>query len=584
MRLRRQPVRVERPAPQQTSRSAEAALTPGAVQQLQRAIGNRAVGQLMRRAAAGRTPSGTAVVQRVGGEKIGFDLTASTDATITAGQTLLLAQWRQLRQTEHALKVGAEKTDVDLGAQELIASRTRDKARAAYKIANPTANRGTLKTAGLAVIPPGRTGGGFTKYYFNTLTGRHRGQQLTLLKTAPAFVDGRLTVDDMTGVIQYRPGTTLSYVTIGTLKQGDDAFAVKTAATATRRNVLEKRGVSTDLTNEAKEYVEDTRGVVTRRYAYVEKNYWQMMEFFMTNRHEGRFQSFMKAAGEPNPDLFEARQPEVDIVRGQASPSTTGRLTKKQLAVAHQKLGSGPQQRGVSLASTPKVGVTYVNTGENFRTADGFRLKVDLALIPPYPGGPLLINHYSHGGVSDKPTKYDTTRERSDPSTYPYKESALHARELYLEYLKPEWVVAIESHPTVANPGTTIDRTTPLGTATSLFGLGKSQFGGAQFEAGFNEGLGSATNSSPGNQNHTNGFKHARSFVLGWTAGNAAHTSVGASDATAAAAVHVTVPQYVYDQSMAAKPPAGEYDIYRLGYLHGRSGAALITTGANLPH
>jgi hypothetical protein len=588
MRLRQQPVRVERlTPPQQTNRSANVALTPSAVQHLQRTIGNRAVGQLLRRAAVGRTSSRT--VQRVGGEKLGFDMTATADPTITAGQDLLVAQWRQIRQTEHDLKVGPEKTDVELGAQELIASRARDKERADYRRTHPgAATRSDLTTAGLPVIPRGRTAAvGFTKYYYATLTGRNRTQQVTLLKTAPAFVDARLTIDDATGTIQYRPDTAQPYVTIGTLKKGAEAFTVKTAVTATsatRRDVLEKRGVSTDLSNDAKEYVKDTRGVLTRRYAYVEKNYWQMMEFFMTNRHEGRFQSFMKAAGEANPDPFEARQPEVDIVRGQAVASTTGTLTKKQLAVAHQKLGSGPQQRGVSLASTPKVGATYVNTGENFRTARGFRLKIDLALIPPRPPGPLLINHYSHGGVIDKPTKYDTTRERDEPSKYPYLESSLHARELYLEYLKPEWVVAIESHPTVTGPSTTIDLNSPLGTETSLFQLGKSRFGGAPFERGFNEGLGTDTNSSPGDQNHTDGFNHARSFVRGWTAGHDVHTRVGANDATVAATANITVPQYVYDQSMAVKPPRGDYDVYRMGYLQGRSGVALIAAGANLPH
>ncbi len=530
--------------------------------------------------------SGKALVQRVGGEKIGFDLTATTDATIKAGQALLVAQWRQVRQTEHDLKVGAEKIDVEAGAQELIAHRARQKARDEYRTTNPATTRSALNTA-LPVIPAGRTDGAFSKYYYDKLTGRTRTQQLTLLKTGSAFVDARLTIDDATGIIQYRPDDTQPYVTIGTLTKGADTFNVKTAATgtsATRRDVLEKQGVGTDLSNEAKEYVKDARGVLTRRYAYVEKNYWQMMEFFMTNRHEGRFQSFMKAAGEANPDLFEARQPEVDIVRGQALASRTGRLTKKQLAVAHQKLGSGPQQRGVSLASTPKVGATYVNTGENFRTARGFRLKIDLALIPPPPAGPLLINHYSRGGVIDKPTKYDTTRERGKTSKYPYLESSLHARELYLEYLNPEWVVAIESHPTLTGPSTTTDLTSPLGTATSLFQLGKSQFGGAAFERGFDEGLRTALNSLPGDQNHTDGFNHAKSFVLGWTAGNLEHTNVGANDATAAAAAGITVPQYVYDQSMAVDLPTGEYDIYRVGYLQGRSGVAQIAAGANLPH
>ncbi len=583
MSLRQQSVRVRRATPQQQAiRSADAALSPSAVQRLQRTIGNRAVGQVLRQAAVGRTSPGTSPVQRVGGEKIGFSLTAAADATIKEGQDLLLAQWRKVRQSEHDLKVGTETTDIGLAAQELITHRGRLKEREKYRRTTPKPSKGDVNKK-YPVLPTGRTGTqGFSKYYHATLTGRNRAQQLALLKTADAFGDGRLAIDDTTGEITYQP-VAKPAVVIGTLKRGEDAFTVKTAATSPgQRDVLEKQGVSTDLSNASKEYVKDSRGVLTRRYAYVEKNYWQMMEFFTTNRHEGRFQTFMKAAGDRTPNIFEARHEDVDIVRGEGAASTTGKLTKKQMAVAHQKLGSGPQQRGVSLASTPKVGATYVNTGENFRTKDGFRLKVDLALIPL--DGPLLINHYSHGGVSDKPDKFSTQRDRRDDSTYPYKESALHARELYLEYLKPEWVVAIEAHPAVDAPGTTIDRTTPLGTATSLFELGKSQFGGASFESGFTQGLRTATNSAPADPNHTNGFKHAKSFVKGWTAGNRRHTTVGKNDAGAAATAKVTVPQYVYDQSMKAKMPKGEFDIWRLGYLHGRSGAALITKGADLPH
>ena len=581
MKWRERPLRAERSAPpQQTTRSADAALTPRALQHLQRTIGNHAVGRLLR-----RTSSGTARLQRVGGEKIGFNLTPSIDPAVQAGQQLLVDEWKQVRQTEHALKVGAEQTEVEAGAKEFIGFRAREKARDEYRAAHKGATRGDLKTAGLEVKPtPITAGKGFSKYYYGKLTGRGRTEQLTLLKTRDAFRDARLVIDDTTGDIKYRPHDMQPYVSIGTLMKGVAAFSVKSPATstsATKRDVLEKQGVSTDLSNEAKEYVKDSLDVLTRRYAYVEKNYWQMMEFFMTSRHEGRFQTFMKAAGEPSPDLYEARQPEVDIVRG---TSATPGLTKEQLAVAHQKLGSGPQQRGVSLTSTPKVGVTYVNTGENFRTDRGFRLKIDLALIPPHPTGPLLINHYSHGGVIDKPDRYDTTRERGSTSTYPYKESAVHARELYLEYLNPEWVVAIESHPAAGALGTTIGPATPLGTATSLFELGRSMFGGAPFQRGFDEGLGTGTNSTPGDKDHTDGFSHGTSFKSGWTAGNAAHASDSASDATEAGKASVTLPQYIYDKSMAVSLPTGEFDIYRLGYLHGRSGAALITTGANLPH
>jgi hypothetical protein len=552
---------------------------PGDLRNLQRSIGNRAAGQVLRSLLS----SGAAVpVQRVGGTKLGFDLVDPLgDVDIATGQQLLTNEWDQIRQAEHNLKVGAEKTDVEAGAQEMINVRARRKEREDYKTSNPLTYATDIDTR-YPEITSARVGrAGFSKFYYDKLTKNRRDQRRLLLAKSTAFNKGLLRLET-DGTIKYRSAKTKPFKVVGTLKEGDAAFAVKTAqgTAGNTRDILKKHGVTTGYnTNEAKEYVRDSRGVLTRRYAYVEKNYWQAMEFFMMNRHEGRFQTFMKAAGEANPDLYEARQEEVDLVRGQVAASTTGRLTKKQMAVSHQKLGSGPQQRGVSLTSTPKVGVTYVNTGENFRTARGFRFKVDLAKIPL--NGPLLINHYSEGGVIDKPDKYSTLRKRGERGNYPYLESAVHARELYLEYLDPSWIVAIEQHPTVGGASTTIDRTTPLGLKASLFELGKSQFGGDDFQRGFDAGLVSPTNLMPGNQDHDDGFKHARSFVRGWTAGSAISR---ANDATNAGLAGVTLPQYVYDQSMAVDLPTGEFDIYRVGYLQGRSGAGLIASGANLPH
>ena len=79
-------------------------------------------------------------------------------------------------------------------------------------------------------------------------------------------------------------------------------------------------------------------------------------------------------------------------------PNLKTKMTDTQVAVAHQMYGSLPEQRGVSLTSTPKVGVTYANTGGNFRTDDGFKLKIDLARVPKTV---LFLNHYAEGGVSD---------------------------------------------------------------------------------------------------------------------------------------------------------------------------------------
>ena len=303
----------------------------------------------------------------------------------------------------------------------------------------------------------------------------------------------------------------------------------------------------------------------------------------MTGHHEGRFQSFMKAAGAPNPDLYEARQPEVDIVRGQSPASTTGTLTMEQLAVAHQKLGSGPQQRGVSLASTPKVGATYVNTGENFRTTAGFRLKVDLALIPPPPAGPLLINHYSHGGVSDGPA--GTTPGGSEDTP-----RRIRTRRVPFMHESCTWSTSSRSGSSPSNhtprrrTGTTIDLTTPLGTAASLFVSASRSLAEPSFERGFDQGLRLHANSAPADPNHTNGFKHARSFVGGWTAGKQAHHR-RRGDAAAALGPRTSRCRSTSTTSRwRRRCPTASTTSIAWGISRVDQVLALIATGANLPH
>src|SRR5262245_34704130 len=44
-----------------------------------------------------------------------------------------------------------------------------------------------------------------------------------------------------------------------------------------------------------KEYIKDSRGVYTRRFAYHEMNYHQMMDFVMSGVLTGRYQMFMSA-------------------------------------------------------------------------------------------------------------------------------------------------------------------------------------------------------------------------------------------------------------------------------------------------
>jgi hypothetical protein len=239
-----------------------------------------------------------------------------------------------------------------------------------------------------------------------------------------------------------------TWVEIAVVYEGGNAYTeVRNEKTMenTNRPVFSKK-VSEDNEGsgeKSKEYVKDDRDVFTRRYAYVEKNYWQMMEFFMLNHMEGRFTQLMKAAGEkvgPTKGI----SGKANKIRGAAYKNYDLEqfdLTDTQLAVLHQWMGSSEEQRGVSLTSTPKVGATYVNTGENFRTNEGFRMTVDLSLVPREKAK--LLNHYSEGGIAETPEQ----QKDYDKMRYKYEESATHARELYLEYLKPEWVVAIEYHP-----------------------------------------------------------------------------------------------------------------------------------------
>jgi hypothetical protein len=543
---------------------------------------------------------GGGVIQRVGGKKIGFVLTPPLpDGTVTVqtGQKLLLDTWDAVRKAGHDLKVGTVKTDVEAAAAEMIAIRKNKADRDAHLTArklNPLLPDVDVQ---VPLIPPtDKTKHGFSQYYAHQLTSQGRtNQEKLLLATAP-FKSGVLKISGRN--IEYRADKKDAFVKVAELKTENDAFETRAVAAAARP-VYSKRGIVGSYNSgdpaEAKDYVKDSRGVVTRRFVYVEKNYWQMMEFFVSHHMEGRFQAYMRAAGETTPDLYEHRDEGVDLVipgPNRAAPNLN--MTVEQMAVAHQKLGSGPQQRGVSLTATPKVNATYVNTGENFRTNRGFRLKVDLAKIPD-PHGPLLINHYSQGGVIDAPTtSFDTRRERGKPGKYPYKESSIHARELLLEHLKPEWVVAIEYHDQDNKTGSgagsqTLDQRTPLGGRNSLFELAKHTFGGQKYEEGFIYGLRRAENTRALNphfttdQDYVEGFTGARLFVKGWNEGKQEFNRLGpGDDARAAAHANLTLPQYIYDQSMNKKEHEDKFDLFRLGYLRGRSGKSLITSPRQL--
>jgi hypothetical protein len=206
------------------------------------------------------------------------------------------------------------------------------------------------------------------------------------------------------------------------------------------------RDLKTRIGKPQKEYVEDDRDVPTRRFAYMEKSFYQFMEFLATGSMTGRYQTWNKALSLA-PDL-KAIAPYLSfqLSPDPSKPVTT--LSPEQMAFLHQWKGSGPQQRGLSLTSTPREKAVYANAGESFRTADGVRIKIDLSLVPKEV---ILLNHYSQGGVKDN------TGVKPD-IPYGYDASVRKNRELYLERLDPQWIVGIDAHLPSLPPMSTEDK------------------------------------------------------------------------------------------------------------------------------
>jgi Domain of unknown function (DUF4157) len=325
---------------------------------------------------------------------------------------------------------------------------------------------------------------GLTQVYFDSLTSQIPDED-ELLQESAAFKGKQLSLADNKVTYHHHTGD----VVIADLRKGLEAYAESKAPAPKNqvRPVFHKKGLE-DLTTRdggPKEYVKDKRGTMTRRYAYVEKNYYQMMEFFMVEHMTGRFQQYMSAGANRKPGIHKITTAMIRNVPTPPSPQ----LSDTQVAVAHQMYGSLPEQRGVSLTSTPKTGVTYANTGGNFRTKDGFKLKIDLARVPE---DVLFLNHYAEGGVSNMPVKDYSVNQTHKPVPYNYKyeESAGHARELFLEHISPEWVVEIEHHAEGGFNSLTGKRTiVSEKSAVNILEVAKKAFGGKEFEGGFEAGL-----------------------------------------------------------------------------------------------
>lgn len=319
-----------------------------------------------------------------------------------------------------------------------------------------------------------------------------------------------------------------------------------------------------------KEYVEDMLGVKTRRYAYVEKNYFQMMEFFASGHMEGRFQSLMRAkTGDARPDVHKRADPGF-IGRFQIA-GKGGDLTGSELAYVHQYLGSSDHQRGLSLTSTPRLGETIGNAGENFRSNDGFRLKIDLARIPTDEVAPILINHYAAGGNKDRMDEFNPVNA-SGKKPYKYTESVTKNREVYLEFLKPEYVVEIEYHPdksveavphTLAQPGGGESTDAMIRGAKRASGFGK-------YDRGFSAALAGRPKLDSASATWKKGWDSGREYLDAYDATPGPRPNKAPRRADA------------FGDPDRPPPSRDEHTAVRIGRIHAHRGRARITSLAEM--
>lgn len=511
-------------------------------------------------------------VQRVGvgGKKIGFSEIKDehNQEEIDKGVALLMQAWTEAREERAKIKA---KVSADMAAYNDATVITNDKSdenavkrKKAGRVISGL-NKANKERNRQGDIPDEESG--LTQVYFDSVA-RQIPDETELLSSTKYFIDGPLRLEK--NVVKYKgaDGTDLSIAHIQTDKNafhplvGDNLFDERSERVIYRKKGMENIHSSN---NDSKEYVKDSRGTFTRRYAYVEKNYYQMMEFFMTHHMTGRFQQYMLAGGHAKPPIREDNGSEM-IKNVRKDRSSMSELSYSQLAVAHQMYGSLPEQRGVSLTSTPKIGVTYANTGGNFRTNRGFRLKIDLARVPHEV---LFVNHYSKGGVSDiadSDKDYDTRQHHKAKNgkapNYKYKQSAAHARELFLEHIKPEWIVEIEHH-TKGGFKNREKRKSILKEDRhfDLFDMAKQKFGGDEYVQGFSKELAGKANGRNKSEHYIKGMNTAKMMKEGFNQGKS-KAGMGGSTADA------------FRETMGGKLE-DKMSSFHIGYMAGRMGKQL---------
>lgn len=509
--------------------------------------------------------TGQPVAQRVGGEKMGFQ--RSDDFGLWRGQLVLDTALEEMQR-----KRGQRKEGIWTTIDNKIKTNEKNKAS--------NDNISTEYSAPLEAL-------------------QDEEQQLRL--TQP-FTSGILSIVGNKVMYQIpatNPGRQ-GLVELATIVKGDKAFKlVEVQPREAKRQVYQK--------HDDTEYVKDSRHVMTRRYAYVEKSYWQFMEFVHTHHMEGRYQKLLRAAGVV-PDV---RNNDNEMVK-KAQRKKGKVLTLEQLAFVHQYWGSGSQQRGLSLSSTKKPGVTIGNTGENFRTNNGFRIKIDLARIPNDNKAPLLLNHYSHKGVKDSIQDQGGDVENnplSKSTPYKYQSSVIKNRELYLEHLKPEWIVSVEHHPSAKdNPGvgqSTVYDLSDYNTTGEFMAALKEHTGGSVYGLGFEMALKDLTLPKGSDANLKNGFSSGCKYLEGYKTGQEEKVQEGRKRATRGFGTlkkntkndwsdsrnkkkqqeeenDEKMRMYVANLTLENIEHAKLTDVYRIGYIHGWLGEDKLTKISDL--
>lgn len=218
-----------------------------------------------------------------------------------------------------------------------------------------------------------------------------------------------------------------------------------------RTTVYKKNGKDP---GEGNEYIKDDFGNYIRRYAYMEKSIWQLMNFAENGIISGQTQSIKRAAGEEIPKIdplsvdnesFDAGDQYIakSLPTGKSGdPQTQGKIG---IAYLHQWKGSGVRQRGVSLAATPKDNAVFGNAGESFRSDDGAKFKIDLATVKVLDPDNLLLSHY-HCKSPTRAAEIQAGGSGSDAPTYKYDASVIKNREFYLQYLPEQAVAEVDVH------------------------------------------------------------------------------------------------------------------------------------------